>query len=136
VDVECLAKRGYVTELSEEAERQLLVKIAIELHTGDLTDTPASLMFVPAYMCNLHCPYCFQPHDYHQGRGKYSTILSRDLVDANFRIGQEFHAPGALARHVGLLPEAAEKKLHGTFPTAARWDFLGESLSPLPPKRL
>jgi uncharacterized protein len=102
-DLDTLAKRGYITELSVEAERQLLVSIALQLHTSDLTNTPAGFMFVPAYTCNLRCPYCFQPHEYHQGQGKYSTVLSRELVDAGFRIGQSLGVPGALARSVGLL---------------------------------
>jgi uncharacterized protein len=113
-DLRALAERGYVTELDEEAERQLLVSIAVELHTSDLTTAAAGFMFVPAYTCNLRCPYCFQPHEYHRGAGKYGTLLSRDLVDAAFSIAERVGAPGDLARELGLLPALASGAAKGT----------------------
>src|SRR3954471_14648654 len=85
-NLDALKARGYVTELDGEAERQLLVRLALELHHSDLRNTPAGFMFVPAYTCNLRCPYCFQPHEYHRGEGRYKQILSRELVDAGFKI--------------------------------------------------
>jgi len=112
-NLDALKARGYVTELDGEAERQLLVRLALELHHSDLRNTPAGFMFVPAYTCNLRCPYCFQPHEYHRGEGRYKQILSRELVDAGFKIGERLGAPGALAHHLGLLPDSSPQEWTG-----------------------
>jgi uncharacterized protein len=112
-DIGILKKRGYVTDLDEHSERQLLIRIALELHHSDLRNTPAGFMFVPAYTCNLRCPYCFQPHEYHRGEGRYNQILTRDQVDWGFKIGERLGAPGALARHLGLLNETEAREWTG-----------------------
>lgn len=106
-DIETLARRGYLTQLSEDSERQLLVSIALELHQSDLANSPAGFMLVPAYTCNLRCPYCFQPHEFHSGKGKYGAILSRAQVDSAFRIAESISSPGVLARRFGLLADVA-----------------------------
>jgi uncharacterized protein len=51
-----LEQRGYLTDLSEERERGLMVKMATLLHEADLASSPPSFVFVPAYTCNLRCP--------------------------------------------------------------------------------
>jgi uncharacterized protein len=127
-DLNTLKARGYVTDLDPEAERQLLVRLALELHHSDLLNTPAGFMFVPAYTCNLRCPYCFQPHEYHRGKGRYGQILTRELVDAGFSIGERLGAPGALARHLGLLTESVPPECVGS-PGKKVGLFGGEPLS-------
>jgi uncharacterized protein len=98
-----LAARGYLTDLTAEQERDLVISLSRQMHAHDLATTPTGFMFVPAYTCNLRCPYCFQPHEFHKGVGRYGVILSRELVDAGFKLVERFGPPGSLARHLGLL---------------------------------
>jgi uncharacterized protein len=97
-----LIERGYVTDLDQEDERQAVVQLAETLHNLDLAESPIGFMFIPAYTCNLRCPYCFQSHDLHAGKGQFGRVLSCKQVDDAFRIIDRMSAPGALAAAVGL----------------------------------
>lgn len=81
-----LLERGYITDLSETAERELLVEVAGAIHESDIAKSAPGFVFVPAYTCNLRCPYCFQPHEMHSGRDKFATIMTPARVDDAFRV--------------------------------------------------
>ncbi|MCW3820374.1 radical SAM protein [Micromonospora sp. DR5-3] len=102
---EHLRQRGYLTDLPVERERELLVEVASLLHEADLAAAPPSFVFVPAYTCNLRCPYCFQGHDMHAGKGGYGVIMSRELVDDAFRVIDRCNRAGAISRQIGMTPE-------------------------------
>jgi uncharacterized protein len=55
-----LKRRGYLTTLTVDAEEQLLIRIAEDLHRK--TARLPSYIFMPTYDCNLRCFYCFQDH--------------------------------------------------------------------------
>ncbi|MER7057862.1 radical SAM protein [Streptomyces sp. NPDC000351] len=97
-----LQERGYLTDLSVEEERLLMVDMAAALHEADLASSPPSFCFVPAYTCNLRCPYCFQSHEMHAGKGSYATIMTRERVDDAFRVIDRFDIPGAIASELGM----------------------------------
>ena len=59
--IRILRRRGYLTQLSEEAEIQVLRKIATTLHERSMK-SPPGYIFMPSYDCNLRCHYCFQDH--------------------------------------------------------------------------
>ncbi|MGW0704255.1 radical SAM protein [Streptomyces sp. NPDC002867] len=99
-----LLERGYLTNLSAEQEREAMVEIATVLHQADLESNPPNFVFVPAYTCNLRCPYCFQSHEMHAGRGVFATVMTREAVDDAFRVIDDFDHPGALARQLAVLP--------------------------------
>ncbi|MFC9587868.1 radical SAM protein [Streptomyces yangpuensis] len=99
-----LKERGYLTDLSPEQERGLMVDMATALHKADLASSPPSFVFVPAFTCNLRCPYCFQSHEMHAGKGTFATVMTRERVDDAFRVIDGFDSPGAVARHLDLLP--------------------------------
>ncbi|MDQ3668009.1 MAG: radical SAM protein [Acidobacteriota bacterium] len=97
-----LEQRGYLTTLSHEEERKVLIRVAATLHENDLARSRTGFMFVPTYMCNLRCPYCFQSHDMHVGRDQFSAVMSRERVDHAFAVIDTFQGPGAMARALGL----------------------------------
>lgn len=99
-----LLDRGYLTELDHEAERTLVVSIAAALHDRDLRENPTGFMFIPTYRCNLRCPYCFQSHEMHAGRGAYADVMTREQVDQAFRVVDELDGPGAVGRALGVIP--------------------------------
>jgi uncharacterized protein len=99
-----LKERGYLTDLSEEQERGLMVDVATVLHEAQLESSPPSFVFVPAYTCNLRCPYCFQSHQMHAGKGAYATVMTRERVDEAFLVIDRFDRPGAVSRSLALLP--------------------------------
>ena len=98
-----LEARGYLTDLSAEQERELMVSVATAIHQSDLASSQPSFVFVPAYTCNLRCPYCFQSHDMHAGRGTYATMMDAGRVDDAFRVIDAFTQPGSLARELSML---------------------------------
>ena len=59
--MEVLKKRGYLTEMSVEAEGTLFSKFATTIHHHASQGMP-SYIFMPTYNCNLRCAYCFQDH--------------------------------------------------------------------------
>jgi len=97
-----LESRGYLTTLSEEAERDTLIAAAAAMHDADLSAADAAFVIVPTYTCNLRCAYCFQDHEMHAGRGEFARTLSNEQVDEIFAIIDEFSQPGAIARALGL----------------------------------
>lgn len=99
-----LQERGYLTELSEAGERELMVDVATGLHDAALASTPPSFFFIPAYTCNLRCPYCFQSPEMHVGKGVYATVMTSERVDDAFRVIDRFDRPGAVAHHLDLSP--------------------------------
>jgi uncharacterized protein len=101
---EHLKKRGYLTDLSEEDERALIVNVATAIHQADLASSPPSFVFVPAYTCNLRCPYCFQSHQMHAGKGTWATLMTSERVEEAFRVIDRFDRPGAVARQLDLSP--------------------------------
>jgi uncharacterized protein len=98
-----LVERGYLTALDAHAERTLFKDIVRTIHESDLIGTRPNFMLVPAYLCNLRCPYCFQSHDLHAGRGRFATIMTGEQVDRIFRLIEAYNQPGALARAIGLV---------------------------------
>ena len=97
-----LQQRGYLTHLSPEEEKDLLIHIASEIREQELLTSRTSLVIVPSHKCNLRCPYCFQPHSHHEGKDSYNTILTESQVHAIFSIISKFKHPGAFSRALGI----------------------------------
>jgi len=97
-----LESRGYLTELDHEGERRIILRIAAAIHEADLASRLATFVIVPTYLCNLRCPYCFQPHGMHAGRGEFGKVLTRERIDEVFPIIDQFSRPGAIARALGV----------------------------------
>ncbi|SHF92689.1 uncharacterized protein SAMN05444320_105505 [Streptoalloteichus hindustanus] len=123
-----LTERGYLTDLPEEGERQLLVDVATALHNAALSLRPPTFFFIPAYTCNLRCPYCFQPHEMHAGKGVYAKLMSREQVDDAFRVIDRFDRPGAMAEHLDLPREEPGTADRRTTARSALGLFGGEPL--------
>ncbi|NOK58046.1 MAG: hypothetical protein GFH27_549287n350 [Chloroflexi bacterium AL-W] len=58
--INTLKKRGYLTELSVDAEQALFDKLTKVRHTA--AGRYPGYVFMPTYDCNLRCSYCFQDH--------------------------------------------------------------------------
>ncbi len=101
--LDVLRARGYLTPLTHEDERRILLRIAASLHERDLLNSPSGFMLVPTYTCNLRCPYCFQPHEMHAGKGRFAELLSREQVDEAFHIIDQFDHSGAIPASLGVV---------------------------------
>lgn len=95
-----LAFRGHVTSLSDEAERALLIQTAAELHANGIEQALPSFSFIPSYVCQLRCPYCFQPHSIHKGHGEFGRILTNQQIADGFAIIDAMMHKGAFAKLV------------------------------------
>lgn len=96
--LEILRRRGYLTEMSVEAEEDFLVRLAGRLHEKQWSQVP-TYIFIPTYDCNLRCAYCFQ--DAMRTDAKHGHLL---------RLMQ----PELIERTVAALPQIEE--LHGLSP--------------------
>jgi len=56
-----LRRRGFLTELSFEAEELFFCNIVNKMHEKSMRGMP-TYMFMPTYDCNLRCGYCYQGH--------------------------------------------------------------------------
>jgi uncharacterized protein len=56
-----LRKRGFLTEMPVEHERDTVRRLAGTRHTFERALRP-SYILMPTYQCNLRCSYCFQDH--------------------------------------------------------------------------
>jgi uncharacterized protein len=126
-----LLTRGYLTELSEDAERALMIEVATAIHESDLASSEPSFVFIPAYTCNLRCPYCFQSHDMHAGRGAYATVLSEERIDDAFRVIDHVQQQGSLARQLSMLPDDGTVASHAHKSVKRIGLFGGEPLTAL-----
>lgn len=124
-----LEARGYTTDLSAEQERELMVNVATAIHQSDLASSQPSFVFVPAYTCNLRCPYCFQSHDMHAGRGIYASMMDEARVDDAFRVIDAFTEPGSLARELSMLAVDDPAPGHQRSPLRRVGLFGGEPLT-------
>ena len=98
-----LESRGYLTQLDHESERRIVLRIAAAVHEADLARHLATFVIVPTYLCNLRCPYCFQPHQMHAGQGEFDEVLTRQRADEVFAVIDQFSDPGAVARALGVI---------------------------------
>lgn len=101
-DLSTLIERGYVTDLNHEQEKLNMVRVSAALHSSDLTNSSPSFTFIPTYLCNLRCPYCFQSHEMHAGKGEFSAVISKELVDCAFGVIDRFCEPGSVASALGI----------------------------------
>jgi uncharacterized protein len=98
-----LRSRGYLTDLSHAEERSALIDIAKALHQTDLAMAPTNFMIIPTYRCNLRCPYCFQSHDLHAGKGRFVTVMDEAMADAAFATMDGLRTRGAAPRAAGFV---------------------------------
>ena len=116
--LERLHQRGHLTDQSAEAERELMVRVASRLHSNGLARALPSFSFIPSYVCQLRCPYCFQPHSIHKGRDEFGAVLSDAQIRSAFAIIDEMSRRGSFAR----LAKSGELRLMFTPPARARED--------------
>jgi uncharacterized protein len=106
--LQVLRRRGYLTEMTAEAEEEFFTALAERLHQRNILRMP-SYIFMPTYNCNLRCAYCFQ--DYMRTNPRFGHLLrtiSTEVVDRIFAALPEIEAmhgvegEGARARRIGF----------------------------------
>ena len=78
-----LHRRGFLTTLSAEQERDAVRRLAGKRHTIELIRQP-NYVLMPTYQCNLRCGYCFQDHM--RTRPELSHLLQTMTKDMGRRI--------------------------------------------------
>jgi len=107
--LEVLTRRGYLTSMNNEQEKELFRLYVGRLH-GLLTRRWPTYLFMPTYDCNLRCSYCFQDHM------RTDTRFRHLLQRMSFAMADRLFAamPGIEALH-GIPPEAETQTEIGFF---------------------
>jgi uncharacterized protein len=87
---------GILTPLDADDERDAVVKLSLNLRERNFATNPTAFMIVPSVTCNLRCPYCFQPHEMHKGKGRFGTLMTTEQLDLIFHYIDRLGAPGAV----------------------------------------
>jgi uncharacterized protein len=79
-----LRRRGYLTHLSVDEERDLFRRVVSKVHAARLA-TPPGYVLMPTYDCNLRCPYCFQDELRADGASRRQLrVMDRSVADRIF----------------------------------------------------
>lgn len=90
--LQVLKRRGYLTELSAEAEEEFFTAFTERLHQRNILRMP-SYIFMPTYNCNLRCSYCFQDHMRTDARFRHLLrVIQPEMVDRIFSALPEIEA--------------------------------------------
>lgn len=99
-DVGFLEKRGHVTPLAPEIERQRFRELAAAIHKKQAERrSRANLMLLMSYNCNLACKYCYQ--QMHR-TGKSHAVMSAELIDRIYEKHLTGMFPGFDPKNVDL----------------------------------
>lgn len=74
-----LLKRGYITEKTEDEERDYLKRMAMALFKRDTFFSKGFTLLV-TYNCNFCCPYCFEKEVPHE-----KIVFTEEMVDKAYR---------------------------------------------------
>lgn len=81
-NLEILAKRGYITELTEEEEYNFIKKVSHTLNSVSRRNMCITIM--PTYNCNFRCEYCFEQNLLTKGKEFFNGKITKEIVDAVF----------------------------------------------------
>jgi uncharacterized protein len=104
-----LKRRGYLTEMTIEAEQAFFSTMATTMHQYATQGMP-SYIFMPTYNCNLRCSYCFQDHMRTDPRfHRLLRPMQRSMVD------RLFTAMRHIETHHGVPKDAPRRRQIGLF---------------------
>jgi uncharacterized protein len=116
-------EQGYVTELSIEAERALVVELAGAIHEA-VARKPV-FMIVPNLDCNYRCTYCFE-RPLQNGLNILNSNISHHLgnVVMNFEAARSAYSAIATLQQQAGLPSGGQLILYGGEPLDKRNDAI------------
>lgn len=79
---QALLRRGYITDMSEVEEYELLQKISIAIN--EQKRKTLSITVLPTYNCNFRCEYCFERNLQNKGKKWLDARMSTTTVDSIF----------------------------------------------------
>lgn len=91
-NLEILSKRGYITELTEEEEYEIIKKVSHILNVTSRRNMCITIM--PTYNCNFRCEYCFEQNLLSKGKEFLNEKISTEIVNAVFEQLKKYKEQG------------------------------------------
>ncbi len=90
--LDILIKRGYITEKTEEVEREEFRNVVslVQKHMQDYVN----FTIMPTYNCNFRCSYCFEKNRLKNGTEWLEANMKKEVVDRIFSYMDELEAEG------------------------------------------
>lgn len=79
---ETLIKRGYLTSMNHDEEREVVSKISNILNK--VSKNSITLTIMPTYNCNFRCEYCFEQNLLKNGKEWLCGKMTTEIVDSIF----------------------------------------------------
>ncbi len=85
VEIEFLQKRGHITDLTPEEEKNEFIKFAKKIDEYNLKNdfSESNLMLLLSYACNLNCYYCYQ-RPIRDKKG--NKVMTKEFIDQLFGV--------------------------------------------------
>lgn len=95
-NINILANRGYITEMTEDEEFKIIEKVSHTLNAVSRRNLCITIM--PTYNCNFRCEYCFEQNLLSKGKEFLNHKMTKEIVDAVFVQLKKYKEQGM---HVG-----------------------------------
>lgn len=98
--IENLVHRGYMTTLGKEEEKELVTKIAKEIHDKEIGNY--NVHFLVTYNCNFRCVYCYENDLSNSGKNWTKEVFNFEKVDKAYELIDKLQVKQKVSKNINL----------------------------------